>query len=304
MKSFSSKRAGAVRTARNRGGFTLIELLVVIAIIAILAAMLLPALTRAKARAQAITCMNNAKQLAYAVLMYTGDFEEMFPPNADDSPSQIGYTWAYGFTSPFDPNILKDPLQTLTAPYVANNLGIYQCPADPRSGPDPSGNTVRAARSVSMNQGVGTVDGQFAATHGGHSGRPSVPTSGPWLNGVGGAGGNQHDNPYATFGKTTDFRKIGATEIFLMVDENPFSINDGSLAVDAASPRWIDFPGSGHNNSCGFSFCDGHAEIHKWRTTQLQITAPPPHDASRPTAMGVGDPDWTWLVEHSTVKVK
>jgi len=159
-------------TLRGRAqsrGFTLIELLVVIAIIAILAAMLLPALAKAKAKAQQTFCMNNAKQLALAFTgMYPLDNSDLFPPNPDDGNTTPGYNWCPGEAgigqgNEFDPQILREPAKCLVANYIGNNVSIFKCPADNRHGladgdsasvTGLAGTIIPNARSVSMNQGL------------------------------------------------------------------------------------------------------------------------------------------------------
>jgi len=267
----------SVDRALRRQAFTLIELLVVIAIIAILAAMLLPVLSQAKGRAQGIACINNGKQMMTDVLLYTGENNEFYPPNPDGGTTAPGYNWCagkagIGDAAEFNPDLLKDPAHSLLITYLGGSISLFKCPADIRMGPysgtNPSliGQTVPAARTISMNNAVGTIDPGFDETGPGplatHSGTPNLSVNGPWLNNQ---DNHVRNSPWRTFGKATDTTGApGPSLLWVLVDEDVKSLNDAALCFGMEQPVWYDSPGSAHNGGCGFAFADGHSETHRW----------------------------------------
>ncbi len=233
----------------SQRGFTLIELLVVIAIIAILAALLLPALTGAKVRAQGLQCMNNRRQLCLAWLMYPEDNSDKLA-NAADSAKWPGWVdgWlTYDVGNTDNTNTLY-LMNGLLGPYV-RNVASYKCPADQSTGLFGAARIPRV-RSVSMNwyffpygESVWAVD-QF-----------------------------RH------YLKVGDMILPAPVNLWVLIDENPDSINDAAFAVDVQYPpqttAWQDGPANYHGGACGFAFADGHSEIHKWkdgRTRAMKTT--------------------------------
>ena len=275
-----------------------------IAIIAILAGMLLPALSRAKAKSQGIYCMNNGNQLIKAITLHASDHRELLPLNPDDGNTIPGHNWCAGMAGPgggqeFDPDILSDPDRSSVAPYVGPNVDIFRCPADQRSGfyqgtdPAKRGLTVRAARTIAMNQAVGTICRGFDDSRS-HAGPPDRPPNAPWLN-------NQYshrrNSPFLTYGKTTDFVKPGPAMTWVILDEDAYSLNDAGFAVGMISAEWIDWPGTYHNFGAGFAFADGHSEIKKWRDSRTKVIGG--NVARRPVP---GSPDWIWIAQRTSAR--
>jgi prepilin-type N-terminal cleavage/methylation domain-containing protein len=281
--------------------FTLIELLVVIAIIAILASMLLPALSKSKTKAQGIMCMSNGKQMMTAFHLYINDYSDRYPPNPDDGNTTPGMNWCPGQAGrgggeEFNSDILKDPTRSLLAPYQGGEVKLFKCPADKRignyQGPDTSkrGTKVPNARTFAMSQSVGTDP--YAPSRG------QMAVNGPWLD-------NNHSHvrgqTWRTYGKESDCIDPGPAGLWVLIDEDADSLNDAGFAVGMVTPEWIDWPGTYHNMACGFAFADGHSEIHKWKDIRTKVVN---HNVSRKVVRNPDSIDWLWISERTSARIK
>ena len=265
-------------------GFTLIELLVVIAIIAILAALLLAGLGRAKSQAKTVACINNLRQLSLAWLMYGEDHDEWLPPNTGyiNPATPRGPSWVLGWLEnnpnydwPDNTNILHLK-NSLLAPYLASAVPLWRCPSDP-SGSIFGGQRLPRVRSYSMNGYMDSTPGRIDMLD------------------------------WKIFQQSTGIPV--PSELFVMIDEREDTIVNGFFVVDMGNPRPLMYsaPRSAHNGGGALGFADGHVIRKKW----LDLASWP---CVSPRGLGAGHGtdhidrvdgaprDLGWLQEHTTVR--
>jgi len=268
------------------GAFTLVELLVVIAIIAILAAVLLPALAAAKMQAARVQCISNEKQLVLAWVVYSDDNDEQLVLNGGSTAaiSTQARLWVYGGNHG-SPDSLTNDLYLTGANYAlfAKLLPaehIYKCPADNSLWPlwnSPSTAVqVTELRSYSMNSYMGV---------------PVTGTIAPVANNAG----------YKIYAKTSQLNGDAPASRFVFTDVNPASICTPAFAVDMSRSVWIHYPSDLHRQGGVLTFADGHAEGHRWTDARTMAHLSTgdyiPHGTPSPN-----NPDLNWIADRTTSK--
>jgi prepilin-type N-terminal cleavage/methylation domain-containing protein/prepilin-type processing-associated H-X9-DG protein len=262
------------------GGFTLLELLVVVAIIGILAGLLLPVLAACKAKARGVSCQNNNQQLASAWLMYADDNAQRLAYNLAGAAARTNLNWAAGVLDwelSADNTNVANLTEAALGSYVSKVPAIYRCPSDSVvSALQSAAGWSSRVRSYSMNASVGDAGALTSS------------------------GVNTNNPNYSQFFTLTSIP--APAQIFVFLDEHPDSISDGYFVNRTAYPEWIRLPASWHNGGATFSYADGHAETHRWKSAS---TMPP----SRPDAAGLpidasnAPLDLNWILAHMSVSL-
>jgi prepilin-type N-terminal cleavage/methylation domain-containing protein/prepilin-type processing-associated H-X9-DG protein len=294
--NLKSKGDGALFFQKGAEAFTLIELLVVIAIIAILAAILLPVLNQAKARAQSVQCLSNLRQIQGAFLMYCNDDNDLVPvshSNSSDNPMATNYVdWVAGIMTYSDPgaadaSYLTDPVHSQFARYITDPR-VYRCPADMSCSNGLAGPP--RVRSYSL-QGLIGIDNPDTASA---KDPTSIQASYPPISG---------GTKWLVYTSLSQVKAgMSPSDLLGFVCMHPDFIGDGTFSF-CMTPYpnktvFLDVPSKYHGNACPFTFIDGHVDLHKWNNPVYipQVVYKP----NQPKPPG-GDPDLTWFYNHCSV---
>ncbi len=272
------RRSPGLPARLSAGGFSLIEMLTAIAIIALLTALLLPALHSASSRAKTTLCLGNKRQLQLAWATYAGDYSDHLVPNGElvfDSPqTNRPFWWAQGrmsYSANHSDNtnvqLLLDPAYARLGEYT-RNAGVYKCPAD-RSRAPQGRRLMERVRSVSMNVHVGRCVNCFeeSPTHLGPITVTAIPN---------------------------------ASSVFVFIDEHPDSLNTPSFWTSPArrdAAKFLSYPASHHDRGATLSFADGHVEWHAWREDSTRIPVTGRNDLAETESPN--NRDVQWLQDHT-----
>ena len=278
------------KNVRPRGdaravAFTLIELLAVVAMIAVLAAMLLPAISKAKMRTQGVACLNNNRQLATAWLLYADDHSDRIAynlggPDRTSVAMRTNLNWVNNILDWSTSNSDNTNTATITeaslAPYANRVVSIYRCPSDHAlSAIQRQEGWEARVRSYSMNAMVGDA-GELSN-----------------------AGFNVNNPEYVQFFRLSSIPRPAS--IFVFLDEHPDSINDGYFLNKAEYHQWVDLPASYHNGAATFSFADGHSQLRRWEHARTKKPSRP-DAAVLPLYVPSSEiGDFNWVVEHMSI---
>lgn len=282
------------------GGFTRLDLLVTVVCLGGAIWVATGTVSQHQTGSHSAVCIANLRDLSLAFQQYTIE-RDLFPPNPDDGNTVPLHAWVggqagIGGAQEFNLEILQDPSRSLLYPYLRERKAhVFRCPLDPRIGRGQSANSgerglwVPAARSYAMNQAVG-VD-PYRPSNG------NLPVHGPWLD-------NRHSHArgrkWRTYGRFQDVVSPSPERLAVFLDEDHYSINDGTLAFGMEAAEWIDRPATRHQMSGTIGFADGHVQMRRWVDPRTVIG----NRSDSQRASVPDSADYLWLRERISAPIR